>query len=588
MAINVPGLLSVVIFYFLILVVGIWAGWKNRGKGSQGGTEQIMLAGRDMGTFVGVLTMTATWVGGGYVIGSTEGAFTSGVVWCQAPFGYGISLIVAGLFFANPMRSAGYHTMLDPFQEKYGAKIGGILFLPALCGEILWSSAILSALGSTLSVILGLDNTISVVVSAAVAMLYTLFGGLHSVAYTDVVQLFCIAIGLTICVPFAWNHKAVDTKALTVPGTWEGVIEIYNVGVYIENYLLIVIGGIPWQVYFQRVLACRTPKQAQTISYLAGFGAILLAAPPICLGVIARVTDWNAATHGTINVTVEEHGRMILPLMLQFLTPPWVSFIGLGAISAAVMSSADSSILSSSTMFARNIYQAIFFTDASERHVLRVMWVAIVVVAALASLMALTVNSIYGLFVLSSDLVYVLLFPQLLLVLYWNEHCNSYGCLASISSGFLFRFLGGEPLIGLPAFLAYPFYDPILGQLFPFRTMSMIISLMSHVIVSIIARWIFVNHLLPAKWDLLRCFNQPIIPGTVPALAIRPTVPVSTISQSSDLRKKSHDDSVSGQCSSLDVGRLYIPRPKLRRNSGHGIYRREIVPGYSQGELRNH
>lgn len=119
MAINVPGLLSVVIFYFLILVVGIWAGWKNRGKGSQGGTEQIMLAGRDMGTFVGVLTMTgrsnvalkwidlfysfsyynycfllATWVGGGYVIGSTEGAFTSGVVWCQAPFGYGISLIV--------------------------------------------------------------------------------------------------------------------------------------------------------------------------------------------------------------------------------------------------------------------------------------------------------------------------------------------------------------------------------------------------------------------------------------------------------------------------------------------------------------
>lgn len=156
-------------------------------------------------------------------------------------------------------------------------------------------------------------------------------------------------------------------------------------------------------------------------------------------------------------------------------------------------------------------------------------------------------------------------------------------------SGFvLCNFQGGEPLIGLPAFLAYPFYDPILGQLFPFRTMSMIISLMSHVIVSIIARWIFVNNLLPAKWDLLRCFNQPIIPGTVPALAIRPTVPVSTISQSSDLRKKSHDDSVSGQCSSLDMGRLYIPRPKLRRNSGHGIYRREIVPGYSQGELRNH
>ena len=94
------------------------------------------------------------------------------------------------------MRSAGYHTMLDPFQEKYGAKIGGILYLPALCGEILWSSAILASLGSTLSVILGLNNTIAVLSSASVAMLYTLFGGLYSVAYTDVIQLFFIFFGL--------------------------------------------------------------------------------------------------------------------------------------------------------------------------------------------------------------------------------------------------------------------------------------------------------------------------------------------------------------------------------------------------------
>jgi high affinity choline transporter 7 len=40
--------------------------------------------------------------------------------------------------------------MLDPFQEKYGSRIGGLLFLPALCGEIFWSAAILSALGDAL------------------------------------------------------------------------------------------------------------------------------------------------------------------------------------------------------------------------------------------------------------------------------------------------------------------------------------------------------------------------------------------------------------------------------------------------------
>ena len=45
------------------------------------------------------------------------------------------------------MREAGYVTMLDPFQQKFGERMGGLLFIPALCGEIFWSAAILAALG---------------------------------------------------------------------------------------------------------------------------------------------------------------------------------------------------------------------------------------------------------------------------------------------------------------------------------------------------------------------------------------------------------------------------------------------------------
>lgn len=46
------------------------------------------------------------------------------------------------------MREAGYVTMLDPFQTKFGERMGGLLFVPALCGEIFWSAAILAALGT--------------------------------------------------------------------------------------------------------------------------------------------------------------------------------------------------------------------------------------------------------------------------------------------------------------------------------------------------------------------------------------------------------------------------------------------------------
>jgi hypothetical protein len=57
------------------------------------------------------------------------------------------SLYLGGIFFANKMRTKGYVTMLDPLQDAYGSRMGGLLFLPALCGEVFWSAGILAALG---------------------------------------------------------------------------------------------------------------------------------------------------------------------------------------------------------------------------------------------------------------------------------------------------------------------------------------------------------------------------------------------------------------------------------------------------------
>ncbi len=72
---------------------------------------------------------------------------------------------------------------------------------------------------------------------------------------------------------------------------------------------------------------------------------------------------------------------------------------------------------------------------------------------------------------------------------------------------FCLKLLGGEPLLGLPVVLAYPFYDPEYGQLFPFRTLCMVIALLSHVIVSLLTTWLFREKYLPPSWDFLQCFD---------------------------------------------------------------------------------
>ena len=61
--------------------------------------EEVMLAGRNIGMFVGIFTMTATWVGGGYINGTAEIVFSSGLIWCQAPLGYALSLALGKYFF---------------------------------------------------------------------------------------------------------------------------------------------------------------------------------------------------------------------------------------------------------------------------------------------------------------------------------------------------------------------------------------------------------------------------------------------------------------------------------------------------------
>uniref|UniRef100_A0A0R3S3T3 High-affinity choline transporter 1 n=1 Tax=Elaeophora elaphi TaxID=1147741 RepID=A0A0R3S3T3_9BILA len=422
-----------------------------------------------------LISFAATWVGGAYINGTAEALYNGGLLGCQAPFGYALSLVIGGILFAKKMREEGYITMLDPFQMKYGQRVGGLLFIPALFGEVFWTAAILSALGATLSVILAIDMTLSVIISAIIAVFYTFTGGLYAVAYTDVVQLFCIFVGLWVCVPASLlqdKTKDISRNAADWIGSIGGFKETT---LWIDCMLLLIFGGIPWQVYFQRVLSSKSSSGAQKLSFVAGVGCILMAIPPALIGAIARNT-------------------------------------GLGAVSAAVMSSADSSVLSAASMFAHNIWKLTIRPNAHEEEVICVMRIAIIAVGFCATLMALTINSIYGLWYLCADLVYVILFPQLVCVVYF-KHSNTYGSITGYMVGLLLRLSGGEPLLSFPAFIHYPMYEEVttedgtvLGtQFFPFRTMAMLGSFIACIGTSYLSEYLFSNGILPVGMDFLKC-----------------------------------------------------------------------------------
>jgi len=561
--VNVWGVISIVVFYLAVLFIGLWAGWRQRRKAKQQGRnstdqEEVMLAGRDIGLFVGILTMGATWVGGGFINGSAQETYKAGLIWTQAPFGYGLSLFISGTFFARKMRDARYVTMIDPFTQKYG-KWGALQAIPSAVSEVFWSASILSALGSTLQVILDIENTISIVISAIIAVVYTLMGGLVSVAYTDVFQLFFIAFGLFLALPFAWNSESVTESITEEPfkSDWLGSVDAQDWGLWADYAFLLLLGGIPWQCYYQRVLSSQTSKRAQMLSYGGGLIALIMTAPSVLFGAVAKATDWsltgykdnlcdgNLCAGDLCDANGENCGRddtkLVLPLCLQYLTPTWVAFFGLGAVSAAVMSSTDSSMLSASTMLARNVFKTVFYPEAKEKHVLIALWVLITFNCAAATALAITYSNIYSLFVLCGDFVFVIVFPQLLLVLYYKK-ANTYGSVFAFFFGLLLRLLCGEPTMSLPPSMSFgqifantnvttgatyvttflpegSIYNVTSGNYdlpddwkagpLPFRTFVMLIGLITQLLVTELTYYLFVeSKKLSLRYDFFDCYVE--------------------------------------------------------------------------------
>jgi high affinity choline transporter 7 len=74
---------------------------------------------------------------------------------------------------------------------------------------------------------------------------------------------------------------------------WFGELEGKQLGQYIDFGLLLMLGGVPWQVYFQRVLSSKSAFKAQILSYVAAVGCIIMAIPPMIVGAVARVTGFD-------------------------------------------------------------------------------------------------------------------------------------------------------------------------------------------------------------------------------------------------------------------------------------------------------
>jgi len=477
-------------------------GWYASRKVRHGTASDLIVAGRQMPLWIAALTMTATWVDGGYLLGTTEATYKSSMqLGIQGGLCFGISLILGGLIFADIMRRFGFTTLIDPFEARYGKRWAAVLSLPALAGELFWSAELLVAIGSTFGVLLGMSLTNAILLSAVVTTAYTALGGMWSVAYTDVFQLALVAIGLAAALPFVlqgagglahvWmTYVAERPEGAGLIPPFHPHTSLWNGGSIVgwwDVSLMLVFGGIPWNCYFQRVLSCRTPKDARRQSVLAGVLTILFVVPPLLMGLAAFAYPWTADVVARLHATPAD----AMPMLFSRAVPPVIGLLGIAAIVGAVTSSFSSSILSAGSMVSWNGLKRLVWPSLSVAHMARVIRVSILLLGAVATVLALKVQSVQALWFFTSDLVFVLLFPQLLYALF-DPKANRIGSVVAFSLSAFLRIGAGEPLLGLPALLAFP-------ETVPFRTIAALAGLVALPIVS----------RATARWDEPRALRTP-------------------------------------------------------------------------------
>jgi high affinity choline transporter 7 len=365
---------------------------------------------------------------------------------------------------------------------------------------------LLVAIGATFGQLLHLDLKTAILISAAVVTAYTSLGGMWSVAYTDVFQLALIPLGLLAALPFALDHAGglenclqlyaagkQDAARLIPPLKSDGFWTVPDIVAWWDMCVMLMLGGIPWNCYFQRVLSCASPNKAAAHSILAGLLTSSLTLPPLLLGMAAFVIYGGTAI---------EPASATLPRLLQDITPYPVMLLGLAAIIGAVTSSLSASLLSAGAMISWNIYRPLLAPRASRRRLRDVIRLSISCLGIAAVVLALEVRSVAALWLFTADLVFVLLFPQLVMALY-DRKTNLIGSIAGFLVSLLLRVGGGMSvetetgLRGFAAFIPYAelfasylpgtpadWYDAIGATRFPVRTPAAIAGLILIPLVS--------------------------------------------------------------------------------------------------------
>lgn len=426
-------LMTLVIAYLLVTIaIGLVAAKRVKN------TADYAIAGRHLPLVMIVTTTFATWFGAETVLGIPAKFVNSGLNGVvEDPFGAGSCLILVGLFFAARLYRMTLLTISDYFRERYGRSVEVICAIIIMVSYLGWVSAQVTALGLVFNILS--DGAVSLpmgmVIGVVSILAYTLFGGMWSVAITDFLQMIILVLGLAVLAVFAGNQAGGADKVLALAVS-QDLFKFWpepnfrDILFFFASAITIMLGSIPQQDVFQRVMSANSEYAATRGPVIGGICYILFAFVPMFLVVSALIIMPEQTAK-----LIAEDPQKVLPTLVMTQMPFIMQVLFFGALLSAIKSCASATLLAPSVTFTENIWRQ-FFPNHSDQQELKAMRVTVLVFSAfvLAYAIAMQGTSIYEMVSGAYQVTLVGAFVPLAFGLYWKK-ATTQGALLAIFLG---------------------------------------------------------------------------------------------------------------------------------------------------------
>jgi SSS family solute:Na+ symporter len=405
------------------------------------GARDFLVAGRSLPLYMNVATVFATWFGAETVLAVSATFAKDGLNGIPGdPFGASVCLVIAALLFARLFYRMNLLTIGDFYKQRYGKGVEVLTSVAIVLSYLGWTSAQMTALGLVIATLSGgaVDLNTAIMIGAGVVLFYTVFGGMWSVAFTDLFQTVVILIGLTLVALMVGDlaggagkvvaQAAADGKLVMFPAEMDAAAWWAMAGAFFA----FAFGSIPQQDVFQRMTSAKDEKTAVRGTLIGAAIYFCFAFVPIFIAYAALVAD--PSMKELFNAEDARDIQRILPDLVLGKMPLWAQIMFFGALLSAILSTASGALLAPSALFSENVLRP-FVPHMSDRQLLLNTRIILVTFTAGALLFALNSKStMYEMVQNAYNVTLAGAFIPLLAGAYWKK-ATTQGALFSIILG---------------------------------------------------------------------------------------------------------------------------------------------------------